>query len=154
VSALNRFISPRRDASKFVTLWAGVFDPKERSLRYVDAGHGFALLQTGEETTPLDKGEGLPIGIDDRRDYHAETVPLPAGGRVIVVSDGIIEQPGLVQRDDGTVEQSQFETGGVTRTLTACLPDADPLAQLFNAVVEHAGTDRLSDDATAVLVKW
>src|SRR5690606_25746527 len=41
---LCRFVHPRRPESRFVTLWVGVFDAKARTLRYVDAGHGHAMM--------------------------------------------------------------------------------------------------------------
>jgi hypothetical protein len=33
-------------------------------------------------------------------------------------------------------------------------PAADEVADLFKAVIAHAGSDQLSDDATAVLIRW
>ena len=67
-------------------------------------------------------------------------------------SDGIIEQFGMVQKDDGTVVKDQFELDGVKKALT--LSADDVIAPLFAAVIWHAGTSNLSDDATAVMVKW
>jgi serine phosphatase RsbU (regulator of sigma subunit)/pSer/pThr/pTyr-binding forkhead associated (FHA) protein len=152
VTALNRFISPRRDVSRFVTMWVGVIDRAAGTLTYIDAGHGYAVMIAGDATvTPLDKGRGLPIGVDDTHDYQAERVALPASGRVMVVSDGIIEQPGLVQRD-GQMEEMQFDMAGVIDTLQSAGDDA--VADLFAAVIQHAGTESLADDATAVLVRW
>src|SRR4051812_47989870 len=43
VEAVNKFVCPRREGSRFVTMWVGVFDPANRTLRYVDAGHSYAL---------------------------------------------------------------------------------------------------------------
>lgn len=152
VTALNRFVSPRRDVSRFVTMWVGVFDRPAGTLKYIDAGHSYAVMIAGDGTvTTLDNGAGLPIGVDDTHRYTAETVRLPASGRVMVVSDGIIEQPGLIQHD-GRMEDAQFEMAGVIDTLRSAGSDA--VADLFAAVVQHAGTDSLADDATAVLVRW
>ena len=152
-TALNLFISPRRDASKFVTMWLGVFDLAAKSLSYVDAGHSYAVMRSASgEVTMLDKGLGMPIGIDDTQVYAAETVPLPASGRVMVVSDGIIEQFGLVQIE-GKLEQRQFEMDAVAGTLESD-GGGDEVADLFSAVIAHAGTEHLADDATAVLVRW
>ena len=153
-TALNLFISPRRDASKFVTLWVGVFDPLAKQLHYVDAGHSYAaLLCDGGPCKMLDAGGGPPIGVLDTQVYIAETIALPDTGKVMVVSDGIIEQFGLVSRD-GKLEQQQFEMAGVTQTLAHGSGGADEVADVFTAVIEHAGTDKLADDATAVVVRW
>src|SRR5690606_25058121 len=93
VMDLCRFVHPRRPENKFVTLWVGVFDGNARTLRYVDAGHGHALLIRGDgQHEPLSGGGGLPIGILDESDYIDQTVEMTPGARALIVSDGIIEQ--------------------------------------------------------------
>ena len=42
----------------------------------------------------------------------------------------------------------------VPRSRDFDLTQADAVAELFAAVVHYAGTEHLSDDATAVLVRW
>jgi serine phosphatase RsbU (regulator of sigma subunit) len=149
---LNAFICPRRPEGKFVTMWVGVFDAEKRTISYVDAGHSYALAQRGDKSIEqLDVGGGLPIGVDESAEYHDETASFARGDRVIVVSDGIIEQFGLVQTDEGA-QRRQFEVEGVKRALLAKTEDL--VAHLFDEVVRHAGTTKLSDDATSVLVRW
>ncbi len=152
VSSLNDFIRPRRPESKFITMWVGVFDSETRKLSYVDAGHSYALLRraTGE-FLKLDEGSGLPIGLDETR-YEKTTVDLIPGDEMMVVSDGIIEQFGIVTLPDGSLGKEQFEIAGVEKSMS--LPSTDRVADIFDAVVAHAGTTQLSDDATAVLVGW
>ena len=136
-----------------MTVWIGIFDANAQTLQYVDAGHSYALYQAADGTfTQLDSGGGLPVGVMDDAQYQTATIELSPDGRVMVVSDGIIEQFGLIQKDDGTTIKDQFELEGVRRALTLS-PD-DAIAPLFEAVIRHAGTSSLSDDATAVLVKW
>jgi hypothetical protein len=47
VTAVNRYVSPRREGSKFVTMWVGVFDSVTKTLSYVDAGHSYVLMRNG-----------------------------------------------------------------------------------------------------------
>jgi serine phosphatase RsbU (regulator of sigma subunit) len=155
VTELNAFIYPRRPASKFVTLWVGMFDVHRRTLSFVDAGHGYALLIDGAGLIQsLGGGQNVPIGVLDQEDYRAVTLQLPAaqaGARALVVSDGIIEQRGTIA--DGS--QAQFELAGIEQFFRhRSNPSADDVADLFAAVIEFAGTDQLADDATAVLVRW
>ncbi|HEY8665823.1 MAG TPA: PP2C family protein-serine/threonine phosphatase, partial [Tepidisphaeraceae bacterium] len=146
VTNLNRFVNPRRPENKFITLWVGVFDAAAGTLSYVDAGHGYGIMLREDGTfEPLAGGEGLPIGVDADSIYQATTVPLPAGGAALIVSDGIIEQP-------GAGNTPAFEMEGVRRAIS--LPAPDRVAALFDAVIAHAATDKLSDDATAVMVRW
>jgi len=153
MTALNQFINPRRPDHKFVTAWAGVFDLEAQTLTYVDAGHSYAVMQADDGSfTQLDCGGGLPVGVMDDSQYESTTISLAPGGRVVIVSDGIIEQMGMVQRDDGTIVRDQFELNGVKKSVI--LSGDDVIAPLFAAVINHAGTSNLSDDATAVMVKW
>lgn len=155
VTAVNRFVNPRRPENKFVTMWVGVFDGNNRTLSYVDAGHSYATIKNADGSfTSLDAGGGLPIGITEDGVYAAETVTLQPGGCAMVVSDGIIEEFGVVQAADGSTSKAQFQMDGLRRSMSASSGDDDYVANLFTDLIEYAGTDHLADDATAVLVKW
>jgi phosphoserine phosphatase RsbU/P len=137
VTKLSNFVRPRRPESKFVTMWVGVFDAEAGTIKYVDAGHSYALLHRAG---------------DDTGEYAAAEIEMKPGDEVMIVSDGIVEQFGLVQGESGTISKQQFEIEGVQRSISGS--GEDPVADLFAAVVAHAGTTQLSDDATAVLIKW
>ncbi|MGB7159690.1 MAG: SpoIIE family protein phosphatase [Tepidisphaeraceae bacterium] len=155
VNDLNQFVNPRRSDEKFVTLWVGVFDAEAKTLSYVDAGHGYAMMINPAGTfTMLDEGDGLPIGLFADADYKPITKPLQPGGRAMVISDGIVEQYGLVAGADGSTTNEHFNVAGVENVLSSTPPGQDPVTALFDAVVKHAGTTSFQDDATAVLVRW
>jgi serine phosphatase RsbU (regulator of sigma subunit) len=101
----------------------------------------------------LDEGDGLPLGLSADAEYEDHDEPLTDGGRVLVLSDGIIEQCGATSATADAMAE-QFGVGGVRNVLHAIGPERDLVNGLFEAVVAHAGTTRLQDDATAVLVKW
>lgn len=149
ITALNRFIHPRRPASKFVTMWVGIIDLPAGTLQYVDAGHSYAVLRRGDGTLQqLDDGGGMPVGVDDTTDYRAATIDFAPGDALMVVSDGIIEQ---VAARGETSGYQQFGMDGLMRHLGTT--HEDPVADLFAALVEYAGTDKLADDATVVWVQ-
>lgn len=149
VTDLNRFLYPRRPVSSFLTLWAGIFDADAGTLTYVNAGHGYALLQSAGGVTMLDGGDDFPIGFDEAAVYSQIVTPLPAGGRAVVLSDGVVEQfdPGRID------ERQQFGMDRVRAVLNQH-PSAAAIGELFSAVFAHADADTLQDDATAVMVTW
>jgi serine phosphatase RsbU (regulator of sigma subunit) len=152
VTQLNRFILPRRPSDRFLTLWVGCFDLKTRQLHYVDAGHGYALLrQDGQAPRRLDEGDNLPVGVADSP-YKSACLELPESGQVIVVSDGIIEQRNPPA--EGCEFGVPFGIEGLAATLKPLNDPGAALTPLFDAVTRHAGTSTLSDDATAVIVRW
>jgi phosphoserine phosphatase RsbU/P len=149
VTALNAYIAPRRPASKFVTLWAGLIDPARGTLSYVDAAHSYAVLKRVDGSThDLNEGGGLPVGVMDDGEYAAVEVPFAAGDQLVVVSDGIVEQPSAESTIDARV---QFEVDGLKQVMLD--PSADDVVRaLMERIVSFAGTEQLADDATVVWV--
>lgn len=146
ISDLNAYLASRQGADRFITLWVGVFDPGRRILTYADAGHGLALLQWPDGSSKrLREGGGPPAGVLAEAQYIAASEPLRPGARVLVVSDGIVEQ-----RAGG--EGAPF---GIESAAKAAKNEkGDAIAALFDALVAHAETSLLTDDATAVCVEW
>jgi len=150
VAAANRFVTPRRPESRFVTLWVAVLDPTAGRISYVDAGHGYAALIGDDTFTQLGLGGGPPLGVIDDYPYTAVTLALPPVGRLLIVSDGVVEQPAPTA---GTGDRNEFRMTGVQNCVTQA-NEADDITSLFAALISHAGSTQLADDATAVCVKW
>ncbi len=155
VTRLGAFLHPRRPASRFVTLWVGVFDADAGKLSYVDAGHGLGLLRrTSGQVVELATGGGMPVGILPDAVYIPDTIGFHPGDAVLVVSDGIVEQP----RSGAAHERLRNEfdlprTKSIFARYGAAGESHDVIGAIFDAVITHAGTDRLADDATAVVVR-
>jgi serine phosphatase RsbU (regulator of sigma subunit) len=123
--------------TRFISLWLGVFDLIERTVQYVDAGHGYWLLRPpGGEPQRVECVGGVPLGVDEDAHYRAESLVLVAGSRLIVYSDGVHEQP----NPDG-------EEFGLERTLASLSPAEHPEADvvsLVQSVKVHAAPQLLS----------
>ena len=155
VSELNSYLYTRQRDTQFVTLWAAVFDPVEMKLSYIDAGHGYAMLIDAQnEFTPLTAGEAMPLGVAAEFPGYATKLSLPPQGRVLIVSDGIIEQLQSESAVPIGTDRPQFGVTGLRAAITATGPGIDPLQNLMVSVRRFAGCEHLSDDATALLVEW
>lgn len=150
VSAVNRHICKHAHSNKFISLWLGVFDTNTRMLSFVDAGHGHwvhVAPGSGGEAPKIrrvDSATGIPLGIDPDFEYQSEQLPLGPTDRLVVFSDGVVEQPGGAP---GT-ESHLF---GLERTIAALMPSAgveQDVETLFDAVLAYALTDELADDTT------
>lgn len=144
VTAVNKRLSTLGMGSRFISLWLCVLDPATRVAHFIDAGHGYCLRFHAGGGLPKHvlSSSGIPLGIDPDAIYTAETLALDPGDRVIVFSDGVVEQPGAENSDD------QF---GMERAAQALEPSTNPesdVALLFKAVFAHAGSESLADDTT------
>lgn len=146
VDRLNEYLATRFTAGRFVSLWLGVLGP-DGSLEFVDAGHGHWLLRrSAGDTQTMPGEEGIPVGIDPGQRYEVSRVRLSAGDRVLLYSDGVVEQ-----RAPGGAEFSR------ERLEAAIAPSRDPDAdvqRVFDAVLAFAGGGVLDDDATIASVEF
>jgi len=142
VSGVNRFLAGRSFGGRFVSLWLGVFERSGR-LRYVDAGHGYGVVRpagAGSRVRPLASASGIPMGIDPDYVYSAEEVGLSPGDRVVLFTDGLVEQ-----------KSPSGEMFGADRLAAAAAGSAsavEDVAKLFEALTRFAGGRTLDDDAT------
>jgi serine phosphatase RsbU (regulator of sigma subunit) len=150
VSDLNSYLYPRCDGGRFISLWLGAIDPQLGTLEYVNGGHGHAWMQRADGSfQPLNSAGGPLVGVVDLLEYNSATVPMAEGERVVLLSDGILEQP------RGSVRDDQFGFERVGRLLATEYDEpAKSIAALFDAVHAHAQGPTLADDATVVLAGW
>ena len=77
--------------AQFFTLLYGLVDAKQRTLRYVSAGH-LPPIQVPRQGEPaLLESEGLPIGLFPDASWSDRTVQLRGGDRVYFYTDGLVE---------------------------------------------------------------
>lgn len=91
LDAVNRFVCSHVEAGRFVSLWIGIIHP-DGMVDVVDAGHGHAaIVRRGSVDWPTIAG-GVPLGVDPESRYRSERLSLGRGERLVLFSDGIIEQ--------------------------------------------------------------
>lgn len=150
VKGLNRFMWSRVGPSRFVSLWVGVLDPRSASMRFVDAGHGLWLLKRAGDapTTPACDG-GLLVGVDENSTYTNERLTFGRGDRLILLSDGIVEQR--------NANDEPLNMSGVLSTLSASSRESagasQDAADIFAALLAHAGAEEITDDATIASIE-
>jgi serine phosphatase RsbU (regulator of sigma subunit) len=140
IREVNRYIAERSPDHMFVSLWVGVLDGANGLLKFVDAGHGHWMTKHGQEApVEADRPGGLLVGIDPEYPYEPRALPLRPRDRIIIYSDGIIEQtnPGGEAFEKRRVLEVLAQTGSAVEDVSA----------LFEAVQEFA-EHHLDDDTT------
>ncbi|MEM1072222.1 MAG: SpoIIE family protein phosphatase [Planctomycetota bacterium] len=145
VGNVNRRLVHHSAPDQFVTLWIGVLDPESHTLRYVDAGHGYAAIDEGNGAMKLLRPEGnIPLGIIDSESYDEYSIPFSEGMRVAIFSDGAVEQ---TNRDG-----MQFGTAPLLELLSADTDPIDTIRSIAHELDRWSGSSQLDDDLSTLLV--
>ena len=122
----------------FVTLFHARLDTTDAMVRYVDAGHGLALVVRHDGSVESLAGEGLPLGALADCTWKSRDLALEPGDMLVVVSDGLLDIIGADTDIDALRE--------------LVVENADPGA-LCAAVRELATAQPPLDDVTVVAVR-
>ncbi len=142
---VNRYIAERSPEHMFASLWVGVYSAGE-GLHYVDGGHGhWFIARRGQQPETPDRPGDLLVGIDPTYQYTAHALPLAPGDRVILYSDGVIEQAD----PDGQA----FEKSRVREVLGGTSSADEDVKALFDRIEEFAGKILLDDDTTVASIE-
>ncbi|WCN82854.1 SpoIIE family protein phosphatase [Micromonospora sp. LH3U1] len=138
LTRLNRLVESTERRS-FATVVCLLFNPRTGRLRYASAGHPSPLLITGSDVAFLhDRALGPPVGAIPDMTYEAVEGELTPGSRLLLYTDGLIEDRQL----------------GIDAALAQLRVDAatpsEHVVDLIDAVVERVD-GRLRRDDVAIL---
>jgi serine phosphatase RsbU (regulator of sigma subunit)/anti-sigma regulatory factor (Ser/Thr protein kinase) len=90
LSRVNDQLVPEIPENMFVTCLYSVLDPRARTLRFANAGHGMAFRRSAEGVSEL-RAVGMPLGLMPDMRYEESEVQLVPGDTVLYQSDGLAE---------------------------------------------------------------
>ena len=144
VADLNQFVLERSASNRFLTLWVGVFSV-DGELTYVDAGHGHWAQCAADGVTVHHAASSPLVGAFDEVEYVDVSVQLTAGERVVLMTDGIPEQPGQ--------DNEQFGSERVQAILEKTRTCKEDVTELLAAVRAWSAAAALADDTTVASVQ-
>lgn len=134
VAEANHYVSQHCGDGKFISLWLGVFTPQpdgNTELSFIDAGHGYWLVRDGAGGVRRAQYRGgLPLGVESTAGYEAETLILPPRSRMVIYSDGVVEQ----QSPEGV----EFGVERAIETLASCGDVETDVESLVRGVIDFA----------------
>jgi sigma-B regulation protein RsbU (phosphoserine phosphatase) len=147
VSRINDLIHNNTPPDQFITFFVGVYDSRDKSLSYVNAGHNPPMILRAHGGIELmDKG-GLLLGALPDMPYEEGVMNLGNNDLIFLYTDGVSE-----------AENSDDEMFGEER-IKAILKDsrnlssAEILSKLEDQVQEFIGETPLSDDFTTLVAR-
>ena len=148
VARMNRYVCTNsQNGRRFSTAFIAEYDPANRQLDYVNAGHNNPILRRkngGMER--LDVG-GMPLGIMDDAPYVSGSVTLASGDWLAIFTDGVVEAENNAQEEYGEIRFMTMINAGVLLApemmLNTVMVD---LARFTGDAAQH-------DDETCMLIK-
>ena len=153
---LSEFLRTHATESRFASMFWCCYDPAEKVLHYVNAGHPppivvrSSVASEGPQNSPqvLTLGDGGPVlGIVPNPVYRQCEVPLAPGDLLILYSDGIVE----------ATDASEKEYGEERLLATVLNHSSKPSAEIRDAVLrnvqEFLGKHSAQDDLTLVIAR-
>jgi len=150
ILALANSILFRETASEhFVTLFFANLDTKNRTLRYVSAGHppAYVLDASGQLKASL-TSTSIPLAILAETDFdYGRPITLALGDVILLVTDGIVEATNMTKEAFGVPRLLETVRCNISK------PARKIVKQIHKAVCDFCGRKELKDDVTAVVVK-
>jgi serine phosphatase RsbU (regulator of sigma subunit) len=89
---VNQLLAEIGSAPLFVTVLYGVLDCKKGKFSYARAGHELPLVaDAAGDVHRVSWGEGQLLGVVDNPQLDEERVSIPAGGTLLLYTDGILD---------------------------------------------------------------
>ncbi len=162
VEQVNRYLVAHSADTEFISLWLGVIDPEQRAVFYIDAGHGYGVhAPSGGPPLRIESSRGLLVGIDADFPYDVERLEYAPGDRLILFSDGVVEQTAPLIGRPGQAAPTPPPPGGAPnefglgRTLAAIASAGGPeedVERLLASLTEFTGAAVFNDDVTIASV--
>jgi hypothetical protein len=144
IMEIGRQIARISDGGSFVTMMLLEISADARRFRVADMGHGLGAVLHGEgEAKAIEIDGAPPLGVESDIPLGICEIELAVGQSILLVSDGVIDQPGL--------SGSRF---GFERALTSAKGEspAGRVDALMWAVSDHMGSLDQFDDMTVAVI--
>ncbi len=146
---VNNLLLEMNAQGLFVTIIYGILNISSGEFRYTRAGHELPLVLDahGEVSSPP-RGRGMMLGLYDDPVLEERSLTIPAGGFMLLYSDGIA--------DDRNAERTRFGDEGLVE-LVKQFGIASPAQQtceaIYAALVEFQQSAPQFDDVTLLAVR-
>lgn len=143
----NKLLYRSTDARTFVSLFYGILDTRNNTLRYASAGQDMPILFSPGATPVALKSRGIALGMKEDVSYEEEEISVNPEDRLLIYTDGISEAMNELMEEFGEER---------LRNIVQCKlskPSGELIDEIFAAVKAHVHDASQSDDMTVVLLR-
>lgn len=144
LEALNVSLCDLLPLGQFATFWVGVIDQENEMIRYASASSTHPIIYNPKDRTYNSAdGTGLPLGVDKKFEYELRSIPFPKGSSLILYSDMLWEEDGLVG-----VSLLPEKLDDLVREI-----DGRSVLELIREQMDFVGNVSLPDDLTLIEIQ-
>lgn len=149
MQAANHRIHTDTHGGLFITVFYGVFDPKNGELVYCNAGHhpSYLIRAKGKVNTESLLRTGIPLGVNDETSWNYGHKKLEPGDVLLLYTDGVVEAQNTAHELFG--ESRMLEVVSKYKSRDA----KDVQDALLSSVYDFAGDAPQFDDITLMVIK-
>lgn len=147
IVSVNKYLTENTPANRFVTLFIAELDPKNGSLKYINAGHNPPIIGRSDGTVAQLSSGGFPLGIIPGAEFEVGETYLQNGEALVVYSDGVSEANNIRNEEFGLDRLTEV----IRKHLTASA--AGIRDKVESALSAFTQTAPANDDITLVIVK-
>lgn len=146
VSKLNLSITNQTTDDRYITFFIGIYDEREMTLEYINAGHNPPLHYTKNKEIKKLKTGGIFIGFLPF-EYKSDKIQLNSGDILVFYTDGLVEAMNEKNEEFGEtkviniMKKKSISTSRIIQN------------KLIDEVKKHIGDKKLDDDFTLVVAK-
>mgnify|MGYP000468094524 CR=1 FL=1 len=144
VDLLNDFLLRFTPIASFATVVYGLYNRRERKLRFVNGGHSpFPIrVRPGEDARPLTETSSLVLGATESVTAREETFEMVGDDKLVLTTDGVTE----AEKGGPGGEQFGFDRLLDAVSRYADRKPADIVSSLYGELCDFRETGRQSDD--------
>ena len=139
-----------KHAGHFFTIWYGVLSLREHILTFSGGGHPPAILFSGlarSSTGLLELAtSGPPIGILNHISFGNSSVHVPAGARLFLYSDGVVET--------GNTDVMSLDHPAFTKFVTEISGAPNLMDRVLNRCRQPRRNSPATDDCSLILATF
>jgi serine phosphatase RsbU (regulator of sigma subunit) len=147
LTRLARSMSQACPSNRFITMFAGLLDPRTGGLTWSSAGHNPALLVRKDGGVEQLPACGTALGILFQQEYPQRSVDLEPGDLLLLYSDGVTEAADPDDEEFGTERLVEVVRENRGRGAAAVIESIN------RAVDNWAGDTPPADDITTVAIR-
>jgi sigma-B regulation protein RsbU (phosphoserine phosphatase) len=143
---VNSLLYESSAANRYATFFYAQYNPRNRTLDFVNAGHNPPVVLRGGEVLRLE-ADGPVVGLLPRAQYGQSSMVLAPGDILLAYTDGISEA--MTMDDEEWGEDRMIAAAGNCRNL----PAEQMIAELISAADAFTAGAPQHDDMTLVVMK-